>query len=92
MMSLVSRLPTDLEHTSMSVMDQQLREIDNYRQAVQRMGQDILSLRTTIRELEGTNSKLRLELGNYSDATRLIIDSSELDALAKPELTARYGE
>lgn len=76
----------------MSVMDQQLREIDNYRQAVQRMGQDILSLRTTIRELEGTNSKLRLELGNYSDATRLIIDSSELDALAKPELTARYGE
>ncbi|XP_025091003.1 coiled-coil domain-containing protein 33-like isoform X2 [Pomacea canaliculata] len=86
-----TRLPTDLEHTSMSVMDQQLREIDNYRQAVQRMGQDILSLRTTIRELEGTNSKLRLELGNYSDATRLIIDSSELDALAKPELTARYA-
>lgn len=76
----------------MSVMDQQLREIDSYRQAVQRMGHDILSLRTTIRELEGTNSKLRLELGNYSDATRLIIDSSELDALAKPELTARYGE
>ncbi|KAK7506446.1 hypothetical protein BaRGS_00002558 [Batillaria attramentaria] len=83
--------PPDLDQTSMSVMDQQMREIENYRQAVTRMGSDILALRTTIRELEGNNSKLRLDLTNYNDATRLLVDSSELDTLAKPELASRYA-
>ena len=76
----------------MSVMDQQMREIENYRQAVTRMGADILSLRGTVRELEGANSKLRLQLTNYNDATRLIIDSTELDGLPKGELASRYGQ
>lgn len=86
-----TRIPTDLDQTSMSVMDQQMREIENYRQAVTRMGADILTLRTTIRELEGNNSKLRIDLSNYNDATRLIVDSAELDGLAKPELASRYA-
>ena len=69
-----------------------MREIENYRQAVTRMGADILSLRGTVRELEGANSKLRLQLTNYNDATRLIIDSTELDGLPKGELASRYGQ
>ena len=68
-----------------------MRELEKYRTAVQRMGQDIVSLRQQISNLEDTNSKLRHDLSNYNDATRLLMDSQELDGLTKPELAARYG-
>ena len=56
------------------------------------MGQDILTLRGTVQDLQGQNSKLRLELTNYNDTTKIIIDSTELDGLTKAELAARYGK
>ncbi|XP_076459417.1 coiled-coil domain-containing protein 33-like [Babylonia areolata] len=86
-----ARVVTDLDQTSMSVMDQQMREIDNYRQAVTRMGQDILSLRASVQELEGTNSKLRMQLSNFNDATRVMMDSVEVDGLPKAEIASRYA-
>ena len=56
------------------------------------MGQDILTLRQQIRELESVNANLRRELANYNDATKMLLDSQELDGLTKPELAARYGK
>lgn len=76
----------------MSVLDHQMKELENYRSAVHKMGQDILALRQQIRELEANNSQLRRDLANYNDASKLMIESSELDNLTKPEVMSRYGK
>ena len=68
-----------------------MRELENYRSAVHKMGQDILALRAQIQELEANNSQLRRDLANYNDASKLMIDSAELDGLTKPEIMSRYG-
>ncbi|GFO32174.1 coiled-coil domain-containing protein 33-like [Plakobranchus ocellatus] len=81
---------TDLDQTHMSVLDQQMRDLENYRTAVQRMGQDILTLRQQVRSLEGDNSKLRLNANQYDDSRKLLIDSQDLEKLAKPEILSRY--
>ncbi|XP_056019643.1 coiled-coil domain-containing protein 33-like isoform X2 [Ostrea edulis] len=86
-----SRQPADLDQTSINVLDHQMKELENYRAAVQRMGQDILALRQQIRELETNNSQLRRDLANYNDASKLMIESSELDNLTKPEVMSRYA-
>ena len=82
----------DTDKVTMSLLDHQMHEIEKYRLAVHRMGQDIIALRNEIRELETTNSKLRMELSNQNDATRLLIDSTELDGLTNAELASRYSE
>ena len=84
--------PEDLERSQLSLLDHQMRELEKYRTAVHKMGQDILTLQDKIRDLEGENSRLRRDLAKYNDATRLLMDSQELDGLTKPELAARYGE
>lgn len=82
--------PEDIDKTSMALLDHQMKELEDYRTAVRKMGQDILSLRGQIKELEIANSKLRRERANYSDATKLMLDSAELDGLSKPEICSRY--
>nr|XP_011448979.2 coiled-coil domain-containing protein 33 isoform X3 [Crassostrea gigas] len=86
-----SKQPNDLDQTSMNVLDHQMKELENYRSAVHKMGQDILALRQQIRELEANNSQLRRDLANYNDASKLMIESSELDNLTKPEVMSRYA-
>ena len=39
-----------------------MRELDNYRRAVHKMGKDILTLRDHIQELEDENASLRRQL------------------------------
>ncbi|XP_074647893.1 coiled-coil domain-containing protein 33-like isoform X2 [Tubulanus polymorphus] len=82
--------PQDLNHTQYNLLDHQMKELDRYRLAVQKMGQDIIQLRQTVRDLEGANSTLRRDINHYSDSTRYMLDSSELDGLTKPELVSRY--
>ncbi|KAJ8318783.1 hypothetical protein KUTeg_003874 [Tegillarca granosa] len=81
----------DLDKTSLSVLDHQMKELENYRAAVQKMGQDILALRQQIRDLESNNSVLRRDLANYNDASKLMIESAELDGLTKPEIMSKYA-
>jgi hypothetical protein len=76
----------------MVLIDHQTKELGNYRDAVHKMGSDILTLRSQMRELEGINSNLRRDLAHYSDTTRLMVDSAELDGLTKPEVLSRYGK
>ncbi|KAK2143413.1 hypothetical protein LSH36_843g00070 [Paralvinella palmiformis] len=85
-----SKLPDDLDKTSLQLLDHQMRELEKYRAAVHKMGEDILTLRQQIRDLEAYNSQLRRDLSQYNDATKLLLDSQELDGLTKPELAARY--
>ncbi|PAA63442.1 hypothetical protein BOX15_Mlig026285g2 [Macrostomum lignano] len=72
-------------------LDGQLGEIEKYRDALRKMGQDILSLRDRVRELEMENSALRRDLGSYSDASKILQDSVELDGIPRAELMARYA-
>ena len=64
---------------------------DDYRGAVARMRQDILALRSTVRDLEVSNSRLRLQLQDYGDTTKIIIDTTKIDGLPRNELASRYG-
>jgi cell division protein FtsB len=68
-----------------------MRELENYRSAVQKMGQDIMALRAQIQELEANNGQLRRDLANYNDASKLMIESAEIDGMTKPEIMSRYG-
>ncbi|XP_052262939.1 coiled-coil domain-containing protein 33-like isoform X2 [Dreissena polymorpha] len=81
----------DVDANSFLLLDHQTKELGNYRDAVHKMGADILTLRRQIQELENVNSSLRRDLANYNDASRLMIDSSELDGLTKPEVLSRYA-
>ena len=79
------------EAGSLSLLEHQMRELDGYRMAVQKMGQEIVALRNEIRDLQSANTRLQMELSNQNDATKLLIDSSELDGLTKTELASRYS-
>lgn len=82
----------DLDKNSLLLLDHQSKELGNYRDAVHKMGQDIIVLRNQVRDLEGVNSNLRMDLANYNDASKLMLDTSELNGLSKPEVLSRYGE
>lgn len=45
-----------------------------------------------VRDLEAQNSSLRRNLSGYSDTSRLLMDSQNLDGLTKSELAAKYGQ
>lgn len=81
-----------MDKNSMVLLDHQSKELTNYRDAVHKMGGDIITLRNQIRDLEGVNSNLRRDLASYNDAGRLMLDSAELDGLTKPEVLSRYGK
>ncbi|XP_064634936.1 coiled-coil domain-containing protein 33-like isoform X3 [Lineus longissimus] len=80
----------DLDKQQFNLLDHQMNELDRYRLAVQKMGQDILSLREQVRDSEMTNSTLKREVLRYNDATKYFLDSSDMDGLTKAELAARY--
>ena len=65
---------------------------ERYRVAVQRMGQDILSLRQRSQGLEQENRSLRHNLHSDADSNKILLDSVELDGLPKSELVGRYSK
>ena len=91
--SLSSRYEADdLEKNSMALLDHQTQELKSYDSATQRMGQDIIALRAQVRDLENLNSNLRRDLANYNDSSRIMLDSTELEGLTKPEILSQYGQ
>jgi len=88
---MLSAFSDELDKNSFLLLDHQSKELTNYRDAVHKMGQDIIVLRTQVRDLEGVNGTLRLDLANYNDASKLMLDTSELNGLNKPEVLSRYG-
>ncbi|XP_067935846.1 coiled-coil domain-containing protein 33-like [Watersipora subatra] len=81
-----------LEQTQMNLLDHQMKELDNYRQAVHKMGKDILTLRDHIHELEDENSSLRRQLNRYDETRKELTatTAADFDAIDKNELIVRY--
>ncbi|XP_045214999.2 coiled-coil domain-containing protein 33-like isoform X2 [Mercenaria mercenaria] len=81
----------ELDKNSMILLEYQSKDLQHHREAVHKMGSDIITLRTQLRDLEGVNSNLRRDLAHYNDASRLMVDSAELDGLSKAEVLSRYA-
>ncbi|KAF6041482.1 CCDC33 [Bugula neritina] len=81
-----------LEESQMGLLDYQMRELENYRQAVHKMGKDILMLRDHIHDLEDDNSSLRRQLNRYDETRKELMATSaaDFDAIDKNELIVRY--
>lgn len=81
-----------LEESQMGLLDYQMRELENYRQAVHKMGKDILMLRDHIHDLEDDNSSLRRQLNRFDETRKELMATSaaDFDAIDKNELIVRY--
>ncbi|XP_039193493.1 coiled-coil domain-containing protein 33 isoform X3 [Crotalus tigris] len=64
-------------------------EIDNYRVAMKKMADDIMSLRQHISTLERENSALRRNLALHEDIGRALLQDIDLDVMTKAEIVDR---
>ncbi|PAA62912.1 hypothetical protein BOX15_Mlig027599g1 [Macrostomum lignano] len=70
----------------------ELGELERYRDAMRKMGQDILALQDRIRELEMENAALKRDVGQYGDTQQLLAgDGGDFEDLPKADLIARYA-
>jgi mTERF domain-containing protein len=89
--------PTDGEDASSSsnLLDYQTRELQRYRDAMRKLGQDVLGLRQQVRNLEAENARLRRELNQSTDAdsgsSYRRVDSRPVEEWTKGELANRYS-
>ncbi|XP_029430565.1 coiled-coil domain-containing protein 33 isoform X2 [Rhinatrema bivittatum] len=72
-----------------TIRDHQDRELDNYRTAMQRMADDIITLRKHIVSLETENSQLRSNLTQHQDVGRALLDDTDIDVMTKTEIADR---
>ncbi|XP_066491565.1 coiled-coil domain-containing protein 33 [Tiliqua scincoides] len=71
------------------VQDHQELEVENYRAAMQKMADDILSLRRHVANLESENSALRRNLAMHEDVGRTLLEDMDLDVMTKAEIVDR---
>ncbi|XP_077174289.1 coiled-coil domain-containing protein 33 isoform X2 [Paroedura picta] len=64
-------------------------ETDTFRSALQRMADDILSLRRHIAHLEAENSALRRNLAMHEDVGRVLLEDIDLDVMTRAEIVDR---
>nr|XP_028599662.1 coiled-coil domain-containing protein 33 isoform X2 [Podarcis muralis] len=65
------------------------QEMDNYHAAMQRMADDILSLRQHVTNLESENSALRRNLAMHEDVGRVLFHDIDPDVMTKAEIIDR---
>ncbi|XP_022101381.1 coiled-coil domain-containing protein 33-like [Acanthaster planci] len=75
---------------TLSLMDAQQKELSSYREALNRMGEEIVRLQENIGRLEADNSKLRQRINMYEDASRAMVTNDDLDDITKAELLEKY--
>uniref|UniRef100_A0A8D2IUE7 Coiled-coil domain containing 33 n=1 Tax=Varanus komodoensis TaxID=61221 RepID=A0A8D2IUE7_VARKO len=68
------------------------QESENYRAALQRMADDILSLRRHVANLEAENSTLRRSLCLHEDVGRALFQDIDLDVMTKQKLSSGARE
>jgi len=73
-------------------MDYQMKEVDRYRTAMRKMATDLLHVREDCKRLEDANSRLRRELGQHDEISRLMVSSKDLDNVTHSELVQKFGE
>jgi len=71
-------------------MDYQMKEVDRYRTAMRKMATDLLHVREDCKRLEDANSRLRRELGQHDEISRLMVSSKDLDNVTHSELVQKF--
>ncbi|XP_062440031.1 coiled-coil domain-containing protein 33 [Rhea pennata] len=71
--------------------DQQDQEMNDYRLALERMADEILSLRQHVASLEMENSNLRRSLTMHEDLGRTLLSDVDVDVMTKAEIVDRIG-
>ncbi|XP_067161904.1 coiled-coil domain-containing protein 33 [Apteryx mantelli] len=71
--------------------DQREQETNNYRLALKRMADDILSLRQHVTSLEMENSKLRRSLAMHEDLGRMLLSDIDVDVMTRAEIVDRIA-
>lgn len=79
-----------LDANSLAVMDYQMKEVDRYRTAMRKMAADLLHVREDCKRLEEANSRLRRELGQHDEISRLMVSSKDLDNVTHSELVQKF--
>ncbi|XP_042571581.1 coiled-coil domain-containing protein 33-like isoform X1 [Cyprinus carpio] len=69
--------------------EHQTKELENYRMAMHKMADDILSLRSQVSTLESENSQLRRDLSLKQDLT--LLDDTDIDVMTKTEIADRIA-
>ncbi|XP_039471143.1 coiled-coil domain-containing protein 33 [Oreochromis aureus] len=69
----------------------QTKEIENYRSALSRMAEDIITLRTQVLSLEAENSQLRSDLSLQQDLGRDLLADTDIDVMTKAEIADRIA-
>ncbi|XP_071808178.1 coiled-coil domain-containing protein 33-like isoform X1 [Asterias amurensis] len=83
--------PTDgTDKYTLSLMDAQQKEINSYREALKRMGEEIVHMQEQIARLETDNSKLRQRINMYEDSAKAMVGADDLDEVTKAELLEKY--
>ncbi|XP_030401459.1 coiled-coil domain-containing protein 33-like [Gopherus evgoodei] len=65
------------------------QELDNYRTAMKKMADDILSLRRHVASLEAENSTLRRNLSMHEEVGRTLLNDVDVDVMTKVEIVDR---
>ncbi|XP_047452329.1 coiled-coil domain-containing protein 33 isoform X2 [Mugil cephalus] len=73
------------------INDLQTKEVDNYRSAMSRMAEDIITLRTQVVTLETENSQLRSDLSLHQDLGRDLLKDTDIDVMTKAEIADRIA-
>uniref|UniRef100_A0A3B4G365 Coiled-coil domain containing 33 n=1 Tax=Pundamilia nyererei TaxID=303518 RepID=A0A3B4G365_9CICH len=85
---LRSRAKTELPGTALF----HHQEIENYRSAMSRMAEDIITLRTQVLSLEAENSQLRSDLSLQQDLGRDLLADTDIDVMTKAEIADRIED
>lgn len=85
-----SEVRGNFDDKSLAVMDYQMKEVDRYRTAMRTMATDLLQVREDCKRLEEANSRLRRELSQHGEISRLMIDSKDLDNVTHTELVQKF--
>ncbi|XP_043933688.1 coiled-coil domain-containing protein 33 isoform X2 [Protopterus annectens] len=81
----------DFELEPREVTSHEVKELENYRAAMQKMAEDIISLRQHLSSLESENSKLRSELSLHEDVGRTLLEDTDIDVMTKAEIADRIA-
>uniref|UniRef100_A0A3P8TQT9 Coiled-coil domain containing 33 n=1 Tax=Amphiprion percula TaxID=161767 RepID=A0A3P8TQT9_AMPPE len=67
------------------------QEVENYRSAMTKMADDIITLRTQVGMLEAENSQLRSDLSLHQDLGQDLLTDTDIDVMTKAEIADRIA-
>ncbi|XP_035798705.2 coiled-coil domain-containing protein 33 isoform X1 [Amphiprion ocellaris] len=73
------------------ITDLQTKEVENYRSAMTKMADDIITLRTQVGMLEAENSQLRSDLSLHQDLGQDLLTDTDIDVMTKAEIADRIA-